>query len=226
MERRISAELFEELLPLKGATVIDVGCGDGWLCRLLTRKGAHVTGVEVSPKHLAHARALVPAGDEHYIQGIAEDLPIPTRSADIVIFFNSLHHVDKAGLFKALREAARVLKPGGILFVSEPLAEGAYFETMKPVHDETQVRQQAQEALRYGPEFGLLLEKTMTYIDTVKLADFQAFHDRLTMINPHVRDRFEEKEEELQALFEYLGHKVEDGWLFDQPMRLHLMRRS
>ena len=88
------------------------------------------------------------------------------------------------------------------------------------------MRQQAQEALRYGPEFGLLLEKTMTYIDTVKLADFQAFHDRLTMINPHVRDRFDEKEEELQALFEYLGRKTEDGWLFDQPMRLHLMRRS
>jgi SAM-dependent methyltransferase len=226
MERRNSAELFEEMLPLKDATVIDVGCGDGWLTRLLTRKGAHVTGVEVSPKHLAHARAIVAAGDEHYIQGIAEDLPIPTRSADIVIFFNSLHHVDEAGLFKALREAARVLKPGGILFVSEPLAEGAYFETMKPVHDETQVRKQAQDALRYGPEFGLLLEKTMTYIDTVKLADFQAFHDRLTMINPHVRDRFEEKEEELRALFEYLGRKVEDGWLFDQPMRLHLMRRS
>jgi SAM-dependent methyltransferase len=226
MERRTSAEVIQELLPLTGATVVDVGCGDGWLTRLLTRKGAHVTGVEVSPKHLAHAHSIPPAGDEHYIQGVAEDLPIPTRSADIIVFFNSLHHVDQPGLFKALREAARVLKSGGILFVSEPLAEGAYFETMKPVHDETKVRRQAQDALRFGPEFGLLLEKALTYIDTVKMRDFEAFHDRLTMINPHVRDRFEEKEEELRALFQRLGKKTADGWEFDQPMRAHLLRRS
>jgi SAM-dependent methyltransferase len=221
MERRLSAELIEEMLPLKGAGVVDVGCGDGWLVRSMTR-----TGVEVSPKHLAHAQQIPPAGDEHYIQGIAEDLPIPTRSVDIVVFFNSLHHVDEPGLFKALREAARVLKSGGILFVSEPLPEGPYFETMKPVHDETAVRRRAQEALRYGPEFGLLLEKSLTYIDTVKMKDFNAFHDRLTMINPHVRDRFEEKDEELRALFERNARKIADGWIFDQPMRVHLMRRS
>lgn len=226
MERRTSVEVMQELLPLQGATVIDVGCGDGWLVRSLTRQGAHVTGIEVSPKHLAHARAIPPAGDEHYMQGIAEDLPTPSGSADIVIFFNSLHHVDQTGLLKALREAARVLKPGGILFVSEPLPSGDYFETMRPVHDETAVRNRAQEALRYGPEFGLLLEKTFVYTDTVKLKDFKAFHDRLTMINPHVRERFDEKEEELRALFEKLGRQTEDGWLFDQPMRAHLMRRS
>lgn len=226
MERRTSSEVMEELLPLEGSTVIDVGCGDGWLVRSLTRKGAHVTGIEVSPKHLAHAQSLRPAGDEHYMQGVAEDLPIPSQSADVVIFFNSLHHIDEKGLLKALREAARVLKPGGILFVSEPLPSGDYFETMKPVHDETAVRNRAQEALRYGPEFGLLLEKAFTYIDTVKLKDFRAFHDRLTMINPHVRERFDEKEEELRLLFEKLGRQTDDGWLFDQPMRAHLMRRS
>ncbi|MBK8210662.1 MAG: methyltransferase domain-containing protein [Rhodospirillales bacterium] len=226
MERRTSAEVMQELLPMQGSTVIDVGCGDGWLVRSLTRKGAHVTGIEVSPKHLAHAQSLPPAGDEHYMQGVAEDLPIASQSADIVIFFNSLHHVDEKGLLKALREAARVLKPGGILFVSEPLPSGDYFETMKPVHDETAVRNRAQEALRYGPEFGLLLEKAFSYIDSVKLKDFQAFHDRLTMINPHVRERFDEKEEELRSLFETLGRKTDDGWLFDQPMRAHLMRRS
>ncbi|MFO1118762.1 MAG: methyltransferase domain-containing protein [Rhodospirillales bacterium] len=225
MERRTSLQVMEELLPISGSTVIDVGCGDGWLVRSLTRRGAHATGIEVSPKHLAHARSITAVGDEQYMQGIAEDLPI-ARSADIIIFFNSLHHVDQPGLLKALREAARALKPGGVLFVSEPLPSGPYFETMKPVHDETTVRNNAQAALRYGPEFGLLLEKTFTYVDSVKMKDFRAFHDRLTMINPHVRDRFDEKEEELRALFEANGQKTEDGWLFNQPMRVHLLRRS
>lgn len=226
MERRSSLDVMEGLLPLRGATIVDVGCGDGWLTRLLTKRGAHLTGIEVSPRHLQEARTTAPVGDEHYIQGIAEDLPIVSRSVDVVLFFNSLHHIDKSGLPKALRESARVLKSGGILYVSEPLAEGPYFEVMKPVHDETEVRHQAQEVLRLAPEFGLLSERTLTHVDQVKLRDFNAFHDRLTSINPHVREKFIELEDDLRASFERLGRQVEDGWLFDQPMRVCLLRRS
>lgn len=226
MERRSSLEVIEELLPLRGATIVDVGCGNGWITRLLTQRGAHVTGIEVSPRLLQVARTTPPVGDEHYIQGIGEDLPIVSRSVDIVLYFNSLHHIDKDGLPKAMRESARVLKSGGILYVSEPLPEGAYFEVMKPVHDETAVRQQAQAILRLAPEFGLLLEQTVTHLDEVKLRDFEAFHDRLTSINPHVRENFMEVEEELRANFSRLGRQTDQGWAFDQPMRACLLRRT
>ena len=164
-------------------------------------------------------------GDEHYIQGIAEDLPIVSRSVDIVLFFNSLHHIDQDGLPKAMFEAARVLKSGGVLYVCEPLAEGAYFELMKPVHDETVVRQQALAILRLAPEFSLLAERTVNYTDLVKLRDFEAFHDRLTSINPHVRERFIELEEVISANFNRLGQETVDGWAFEQPMRACLLRR-
>lgn len=226
MDRRNSAQVMDELLPLKAATVIDVGCGNGWLTRLMTRRGAHVTGIEVSPRHLQEARSVPVVGDEHYMPGIAEDLPVRTRSVDIVVFFNSLHHIDKDNLAKALRESARVLKSGGILYISEPLAEGDYFETMKPAHDETQVRRQAQDILRYAPEYGLIVERTLTHVDMVKLADYAAFRDRITAINPHVRERFDEREDEIRALFERLGRKVDDGWEFEQPMRVCLLRRA
>lgn len=226
MERRSSLEVMEELLPLSGATIVDVGCGNGWLTRILTKRGAHVTGIEVSPRHLQEARAFAPAGDEHFIQGIAEDLPIVSRSVDIVLFFNSLHHIDKDSLPKALRESARVLKAGGILYVCEPLAEGDYFEVMKPVHDETVVRQQAQAILRQAPEYNLLLEQTVTYTDVVKLRDFDAFHDRLTSINPHVREQFIELEEAIRANFNQLGRQTDEGWEFSQPMRACLLRRT
>lgn len=226
MERRSSLDVMEELLPLSGATIVDVGCGDGWLTRVLTKRGAHVTGIEVSPRRLQEARTFAPVGDEHFIQGVAEDLPIVSRSVDIVIFFNSLHHIDKDGLPKALRESARVLKAGGILYVCEPLAEGDYFEVMKPVHDETAVRHQAQAILRQAPEYNLLLERASNYTDVVKLRDFDAFHDRLTSINPHVRERFMELEEVVRTNFNQLGRKTVDGWEFDQPMRACLLRRS
>lgn len=227
MQRRTSAEVMEELLPIKGSTIVEIGCGDGWLVREMSRKGGHVTGVEVSPKQLAHARSFAAAGDEHYLQGIAEDVPMPSRSADIVVFYNSLHHVDKAGLPKAMREAARLLRSGGLLYVCEPLAEGHYFDLMKPVHDETEVRRNAQEILKLGPEFGLLIEKSFNYMDTITFADFDAFHNRLTSINPQVRERFLESEEDLRLSFEKHGQENPDGtWTFDHPMRVTLLRRA
>ena len=69
MEKRTNREVLEQFLDLPGKTIIDVGCGDGSLVRLLTRKGAHATGIEASPKQLALARAAETVGDERYIQG-------------------------------------------------------------------------------------------------------------------------------------------------------------
>ncbi len=226
MEQISGTKLIEENLKLEHATVIDVGCGDGWLSRFLAGKGAHVTGIEVSPKHLAHARSIKAVADEHYMQGIAEDLPVRTRSADIVIFHNSLHHVDTMGLPWAIKEASRVLNHGGVLYISEPMAEGDYFDLMRPAHDETDARQRANEVLRRGPEFGLLVEKQITHVDSVWFADFQAFHDRITSINPHTRARFDDLEEEFRANFERLGRQEDEGWTFQQPMRITILRRS
>jgi SAM-dependent methyltransferase len=227
MEKRTSKEIIEELLqPIEGANVVDVGCGDGQLTRMLTRRGAHVTGIEVSPRALARARAVKPAGDERYMQGLAEDLPIKSRSADIVIFLNSFHHVDEQGQPRALKEAARVLKDGGILFISEPLPEGPYFQLMRVAHDETGVRTRAQETLRHAAEYKLLLEKTLTHIDTVTFKNFEAFHDRITAINPQTRAAFIENEPMIREDFERLGRHVDDHWEFDQPTRVHLFRRS
>ena len=227
MEKRTSKEIIEELLlPVEGAEVIDVGCGDGHLTRMLTRRGAHVTGIEVSPRALTRARATTPVGDERYMQGLAEDLPVKTRSADIVVFLTSFHHVDEQGQPKALKEAARVLKEGGILFISEPLPEGPYFQLMKLAHDETKVRNRAQEALRHAPEYKLLLEKTLTHVDRVTMKDFEAFQDRITAINPQTRAAFIENEPMIRADFERLGREVDAHWEFDQPTRVHLFRRS
>jgi hypothetical protein len=227
MQKRTSKEIIEELLsPLEGANVIDVGCGDGQLTRMLTRRGAHVTGIEVSPRALALARAATPVGDERYMQGLAEDLPVKSRSADILVFLNSFHHVDEQGQPGALKEAARVLKDGGLLFISEPLPEGPYFQLMRVAHDETKVRNRAQEVLSHAAEAKLLLEKTLSHIDTVKLKDFEAFHDRITAINPETRAAFIEHEPMIREDFERLGRKVDDHWEFDQPTRVHLFRRS
>ena len=207
------------------AVVVDVGCGDGSLARLLARKEAHVTGVDVSAGLLNRARGADAVADERYVEGKAEDLPLESLTADIVVFFNSLHHVDVEQMASALAEAARVLKPGGVLYVSEPLAEGSYFDVVKPVHDETEVRRRAYETLRTatGNHFEGVSE--IFHLNPMPMKSFDAFRDRIVSVNPETRSRFDALGDRVRDAFERLGRRTKDGWMFDQPMRVNIYRK-
>ena len=73
-----------------------------------------------------------PAG---LVRATGEALPISTETVDIVLYFNSLHHLAPALHAAALAEAARVLVPDGDLVVIEPMAENDYFELLRPIED-------------------------------------------------------------------------------------------
>jgi ubiquinone/menaquinone biosynthesis C-methylase UbiE len=133
-------DIMAALVPLPGAKVIDVGCGNGRITRLIAAASAQVIGIDPGQKQLERARADAPVNGETYIEGSAENLPVADASADIVFFFNSLHHVPEAVMDKALDEARRALKPQGWLFIAEPLAEGPQFLMQQPLNDETEVR--------------------------------------------------------------------------------------
>ncbi|MCL6639518.1 MAG: methyltransferase domain-containing protein [Firmicutes bacterium] len=96
-----------------GSCVLDVGCGDGWLAEALPQYEWH--GVEPDP--VLRAKAL--AKGVRAVPGRAEGLPFPDGHFDAVCIFDVLEHLldDVA----AAQEVKRVLKPGGLLFVSVPL---------------------------------------------------------------------------------------------------------
>lgn len=225
MMRKRNSDVLLETLELAGRSVVDVGCGDGGLARLMARNGAHVLGVEVSPRQLAKARAAAPVADERYVAGIAEALPAPDAGADIVIFFNSLHHVPVEGQDKAVAEAARALKPGGLLYVSEPVAEGPFFEAVKPIDDETEVRAHAYRVLGEAARHGFEPVREFVYIHTVRHRDYESFRDRVVSANAEREALFAAKDAEMRALYARLGTPVEGGMAFDQPTRVTLLRR-
>ena len=106
------AAVLPERRPLTG---LDVGSGTGRFTPALADAFGPVTGVEpsVRMREVAQAQSLHP--DVRYLAGSAEDLPVPLGSADYVLMFLSWHHVqDKP---RAVRELARVLKPGGRLLL-------------------------------------------------------------------------------------------------------------
>ncbi len=227
LPRRKHREVIDELFELDGARVADIGCGDGALTRLMTRLGASVTGIEPSENQLARARAAEPAGDEVYLQGVAEELPLPDASLDVAMFFNSLHHVPVEHLARALAEAARALEPGGRLCVIEPLAEGPHFRANRIIEDETGVRDKAYAALRAalnGPDFEP--DREFSYLTEVRYADFEAFRAHITAIDERRRAKVEAAAAELRATFEANAEPRNGKFTLDQPIRLNLMVRA
>ncbi|PWN45331.1 S-adenosyl-L-methionine-dependent methyltransferase [Ceraceosorus guamensis] len=94
---------------------LDVGCGGGIAAEVVARAGAQVTGVDLSAGAIACAkrRAKARGLSIEYVVGDALDLPVPSETYDGVLCSDTLEHL--FDLDAALKEMARVLKPGGIL---------------------------------------------------------------------------------------------------------------
>jgi ubiquinone/menaquinone biosynthesis C-methylase UbiE len=116
----LEEQLIVELVgPPAGLRILDAGCGDAALAVALAQRGALVTGVDADPRILAAARARAEASGvaPELMQGDVRALPFADASFDIVLAVTVLCFVDNAGL--AVREMARVLRPGGRLVIGE-----------------------------------------------------------------------------------------------------------
>jgi SAM-dependent methyltransferase len=99
----------DALAITRDTTLLDVGCGSGLALRLAADRGATVTGLDASAALLEHARRRVPGAP--LVQGELEELPFEDAAFDAVTGFNSFQYAARPAV--ALREAARVLAPGG-----------------------------------------------------------------------------------------------------------------
>lgn len=113
-ERERYARVLLDALPA-GASVLELGCGAGVpTTQALARRFA-VTGVDISPRHVALARRNVPAAT--FIQADMTALDFPLASFDGIAAFYSIIHVPRDEHPALLRNVARWLRPGG-LFVA------------------------------------------------------------------------------------------------------------
>jgi SAM-dependent methyltransferase len=112
----LNTPAFLAMLPdVAGLAGLDIGCGEGHNTRLLARRGARMTAIDVAETFVAYAReaeADEPLGIDYRVAS-AVALPFPDRSFDFATGFMSFMDVPETG--RALSEACRVLKPGGFL---------------------------------------------------------------------------------------------------------------
>ena len=213
-----------DLISIEGLQVVDVGCGPGIISRELAAAGAVVLGVEPDPIQAQKNRQASATPGLTFVEARAEELPLEAGSVDGVFFFRSLHHVPIARMEDALSEAARVLKPEtGFLWILEPGMTGTHFRAMRPFHDETLVRTEAQAALGRSMSRLFRSEECYQYVQSPRYANFEAMVARVTgqTFNDIRRERVET--DEVRALFE--AGRTDDGdYVFDQPMLLNVYR--
>ena len=218
--------VLQRLVSPAGCDVLDVGCGGGWLVRELTALGARVTGLETSDQQLAGARAADPEAAGRYLVGRAESLPIPDASVDVVVFLRSLHHVAPALMTTALAQAARVLRPAGVVCVSEPVAEGDFYELVSIVENEDEVREAARAAIAGAASAGLQPVTTEGYAVGHVIGDVDGFRRRMVAVDPERAPVFDARRDALERAFARLGSDRGEagGRLFTQTMRADVLR--
>jgi len=116
----LMASQSEEIAPQR---ILDVGCGTGRLLRKVGTRWprAQLAGLDAAREMIEVARHLTPAAT--FYVGVAESLPLPDASVDVVLSTDSFHHWDDRAA--GVREVARVLRPGGRFFLADILITAA-----------------------------------------------------------------------------------------------------
>jgi 2-polyprenyl-3-methyl-5-hydroxy-6-metoxy-1,4-benzoquinol methylase len=146
-----------------GVSLVELGCGSGWMTRLTARQGVHAEGYDISPEMIEIAReeAEREGLDVTFDAGDYEELDLGHRF-DTCLLYDALHHSPRADLVFA--SARRALKPGGRLLLAEPNWKHRY-----------QGRRAAEE---YGvTEFGYSPRRLKRLLRAHGFTQIQRFHN-------------------------------------------------
>ncbi len=216
------AEIIDELLHLVGAAVLELGCGKAEKTRIVAEQAASVLALEVDETQLARNLAITDLPNVRFAHGGAEQIPAPDASFDIVLMFKSLHHVPIDLMDSVFSEIRRVLKPGGVAYISEPVYAGDFNEILKLFHDEKSVREAAFSAEQRAISSGhLALMQQKFFLQPMHFTEFGQYEEQVLKVT-HTEHRLSaETYEKVRARFN--GHMSQVGVTFHMPMRVDLL---
>jgi len=121
---RLAASMsFVDDYNIKDKKVLDIGCGYGW-CELnfLDRGASELVGMELTESDLVTIRENINDTRLTLVTGSAIEIPLTAQSVDTVVSWEVIEHIPKNTEAKMFSEVFRVLKPGGVFYLSTPHA--------------------------------------------------------------------------------------------------------
>ncbi|SDZ91209.1 Methyltransferase domain-containing protein [Desulfuromusa kysingii] len=138
--------------PLTGATVLDVGCGDGKISRNIAEYASRVVATDSNATVLEQAKQKNHARNIEFLytpDGIPD---LAAHSFDLVLYTLSLHHIPKDKMVANLSHSGHLLKDNGKIIIIEPSDTGSFMAIKKRFGagsgDESQERLQAVDAMK------------------------------------------------------------------------------
>jgi len=132
-EEKVEAAVRKAIGPGPFEALADLGAGTGQMLELLAPHAAHALGIDQSPQMLAVARVRIERAGLRHVelrQGDIYALPVEGNSYDLALMSQVLHYLDDP--LRAIREAARILRPGGRLLIVDFAPHEV--ETLRAVH--------------------------------------------------------------------------------------------
>ena len=127
--------ILHRFLPKPPATIVDIGGAAGAYALPLAKQGYQVHLIDLVPLHIEQAKEAEKKQKDHPFKtcmvGDARKVELPNAMADAVLLFGPLYHLpDKNDRLKAISEAYRILKPGGLLFAAGITRFGSFLDGM------------------------------------------------------------------------------------------------
>ena len=228
-ERELVADeldVLRRLVTLDHARLIELGSGKAEMARRLLESAAveSVTALEVDEVQLQQNISDPRLARIEFVEAGAEAIPRPDRSYDVAMMLKSLHHVPLDRLDDALAEIRRVLRPGGYLYVSEPVYAGDFNDIVRLFHDEKVVREAAYAALVRAVDAGVFESMPETTFDTpLFFRDFDDFVAKVVNVTHSQLALEGDTLAEVRRRFDRLMTPA--GARFVRAMRVNVLRR-
>ena len=220
-------QVIAELLPLDGARLLELGCGAAEKTRQIVEHSDVLEIVAAEVDQIQHRTNLqrYDLPKVSFKSYGAEAIDEPDNSFDCVLMFKSLHHVPVPMMDTALAEIARVLKPGGLAYISEPVFAGEFNEIIRLFHDESLVRREAFEAMQRAVAGGVLeLADERFFENRIRLQSFSQFEQGILNVTHTEHNVTPELLDLVRSKFE--SYRGPDGYVFEIPNRVDLLRRT
>ena len=227
LPERSDYDLITEHLSLKHSTLLELGCGNALTTRQLAEAYPDCEIFALEVDRTQHEKNLKAGALPNIRFGLggAQSTGLNDGSVDAVIMLKSLHHVPVESMDRALTEIARVLRPHGLAYISEPVYAGDFNRILRRFHDEKIVREAAFAAIRRTVENGsFTLENEIHFLSESRFVGFEEFEQRIIGATHSEFSIDDQLLEEIRSAF--MRFVDPDGIAtFKNPMRVDLLRR-